>query len=395
MNARRFRVLAAAALLAPAVTFAQPPLPDSIEPRIPPGYVPQQEEDEKGLWLEVEEYEKTVQQSALLIDDPAITNYVSSIVCRVAGDYCADFRVYVIRNPGFNASMTPNGMMQVWTGLLLRAASADEVAAVVGHEIAHYTRLHTLERLRRVKKSMAAGSVFDIGLTVLTGVSVPVGQLTAALDAISFSREQEQEADLLGVQMLARAAYDPHAAYRIWENLIAEEEAAVVKREEPGIFAKTHPDAEDRAEVLRQWVSTRYSPPDAEIVPDERHLAFLNENYLMLMEDQIDTNRYGRTQALLERHAAMGVEPSLVQYFYGEMYRQRGEAGDEQRAMDAYRQSIALGTPPPGAYRNLGYLHLKVGDEAAAQESFRRYLEVAPDADDRAMIEFYLEDETT
>lgn len=195
--------------------------------------------------------------------------------------------------------------------------------------------------------------------------------------------------------MLAKAAYDPHAAYRMWQNLIAEEASAAVKREEPGIFAKTHPDADVRAQVLEEWVGSRYGPPDAETVPDPRHLAFLNAHYLFLMEDQIDTNRYGRTQALLERHAAMGVEPSLVQYFYGEMYRQRGEAGDEERAAEAYRQSIALGAPPPGAYRNLGYLCLKRGDAAAAQENFRRYLEAAPDADDRAMIEFYLEDETT
>src|SRR5690606_35492091 len=137
--------------------------------------------------------------------------------------------------------------------------------------------------------------------------------------------------------------------------LIAEEEAAVVKREEPGIFAKTHPDAEDRAQVLEEWVSLQYGPPDAEVVPDPRHLAFLNAHYLSLMEDQVDTNRYGRTRALLDRHAAMGVEPSLVQYFYGEMYRQRGEPGDEELAAAAYRESIASGAPPPGAYRNLGY----------------------------------------
>lgn len=392
MSAVPLSSLVIGALLAPAALAQH--LPEGFEPRIPPGYVPDKTGDEKGLWLEVEEYEKAIRQSGLLVTDPAINNYVDAIVCRVAGDYCRDFRVYVVRNPGFNASMAPNGMMQVWTGLLLRAASADEVAAVVGHEIAHYTRLHSLERMRRVRKNMSAGTFFDVGGALVTGVGLPVGQVTAALDALSFTRGQEQEADLLGVEMLARAGYDPHASYRMWQNLIAEEEAAVVKREEPGIFAKTHPDAEDRAQVLEEWVSSRYGPPDSEDVPVPRHLAFLNAHYLSLMEDQVDTNRYGRTRALLERHAAMGVEPSLVQYFYGEMYRQRGEPGDEELAAAAYRESIASGAPPPGAYRNLGYLSLKGGDTAAAQENFRRYLEAAPDADDRAMIEFYLEDET-
>lgn len=165
MSATRLTLLVACALLTPPALAQE--LPEGFEPRIPPGYVPDKTGDEKGLWLEVEEYEKAVRESGLLVDDPAINNYVDAIVCRVAGDYCGDFRVYVIRNPGFNASMAPNGMMQVWTGLLLRAASADEVAAVVGHEVAHYTRLHSLERMRRVRKNMAAGSFFDIGVALV------------------------------------------------------------------------------------------------------------------------------------------------------------------------------------------------------------------------------------
>jgi predicted Zn-dependent protease len=384
------RITAWLAVLAMAMPAAAQ---ETVDHRIPPGYKPVEQEDERGLWLEVAEYEKAVQQSALLVRDPDINNYVDAIVCRVAGDYCADFRVYVIHNPGFNASMTPTGMMQVWTGLLLRAQTTDEVAAVIGHEIAHYTRLHTLERLRSMKKNMAAGSFFDLGIAVLTGVSTPVGQVAAMLNILAFSREQEAEADFLGARMLVEAAYDPHATYRIWENLIAEEEAAVVKREQPGIFAKTHPQAEDRAAELEAWVTARFGPPDFELAATDQHLEFLNEQYLSLMDAQIDTNRFGRTQALLERHTEIGVEPSLVRYFYGEMFRQRGQPGDEQRAMDAYRHAIEGGAAPVATYRNLGYLYLKQDDLAQSREQFHRYLELDPAASDRAMIEFYLEDE--
>jgi predicted Zn-dependent protease len=384
------RITAWLAVLAMAMPAAAQ---ETVDHRIPPGYKPVEQEDERGLWLEVAEYEKAVQQSALLVRDPDINNYVDAIVCRVAGDYCPDFRVYVIHNPGFNASMTPTGMMQVWTGLLLRAQTTDEVAAVIGHEIAHYTRLHTLERLRSMKKNMAAGSFFDLGIAVLTGVSTPVGQVAAMLNILAFSREQEAEADFLGARILVEAAYDPHATYRIWENLIAEEEAAVVKREQPGIFAKTHPQAEDRAAELKAWVTARFGAPDFELAATDQHLEFLNEQYLSLMDAQIDTNRFGRTRALLERHTGIGVEPSLVHYFYGEMFRQRGQPGDEQRAMEAYRHAIEGGAAPAATYRNLGYLYLKQDDLAQSREQFYRYLELDPAASDRAMIEFYLEDE--
>lgn len=359
---------------------------------IPPGYVPEEAADEKGLWLELQEYERELNKSALLVRDAKLNNYVQGIVCRVAGEYCNDFRVYLVRNPGFNASMTATGMMQIWTGMIVRATSTDEIAAVVGHEIAHYTRLHSLQRLRDIKSKMATGSLFDLGLAVLTGVTAPVGQATAMLSILSFNRQQETEADILGTEMLAKSAYDPHAAYRVWQRLLDEEKAAVVKRRQPGIFSQTHPNSEERAEYLENFVNANYGPPDVEQVTDKALLDIVNGNYLLLMEDQLDTNRFGRTQELLERHVRMGISPGLVNYFYGEMYRQRNEEGDGQLAKAAYRNAIDSGSAPPEAHKNLGYLYLKEKDMAGAQAAFRHYLEAAPDASDRAMIEFYLEE---
>ena len=380
---------AALAALPLSVAVAQG---DDIQHLIPPGYEPEDAQDEQGLWMEFEEMERQLNKSALLVRDAELNNYIQRIVCRVAGDYCNDFRVYVVRNPHFNASMTATGMMQVWTGLIVRASSSSEIATVVGHEIAHYTRLHSLEGFRKLKSKMSTASFFDLGLAVLTGVS-GVAQMTAALSYLSFNRSQETEADILGVQLIADAAYDPHAAYRIWYKILEEEESAVAKREEPGIFAKTHPNSEDRAAYLKSLVEANYGPPDVEEAADQAFLDILNNHYLFLMEDQLDTNRYGRTQEILERHAKIGVDAGLINYFYGEMYRQRGDDGDQDLAMNAYTSAIQSGSAPPEAYKNLGYLHLKKKEMAKAQERFRQYLDANPEASDRAMIEFYLEDQ--
>jgi tetratricopeptide (TPR) repeat protein len=391
MNFRAFVYFAAAALAGMSAPAYSEDIHD-VDHKIPPGYEPEESRDEKGLWMEIEEYELALNKSALLVRDPEINNYLQSVVCRVAGDYCSDVRVYLVRNPGFNASMTATGMMQVWTGLLVRASSTDELAAVIGHEIAHYTRLHTLERLRKLKSMAARGSIFDLGVAILTGYSTPIGQASAMLNVLAFNREQESEADFLGARLVAEAGYDPHAAYRVWEKIIAEEKAAIDKRPEPGIFSKTHPDAGVRAAELKAWVSDKWGPPDQEETADEALVTVMNNHYLFLMEDMIDTNRFGRTEELLKRHAAMGVNPSLVRYFYGEMFRQRGADGDTELAMAAYRHSIEGGAAPPEAYKNLGYLYLKTDNPASAQESFRDYLARNPDASDRAMIEFYLEE---
>ncbi len=87
------------------------------------------------------------------------------------------------------------------------------------------------------------------------------------------------------------------------------------------------------------------------------------------------------------------MDAALISYYRGEMYRQRASEGDAALARDAYLASVATGHAVPEAYRNLGYIYIKSRNTAAARENFRKYLGAAPQADDRAMIEFYLEDE--
>ena len=308
MSFRASAFFAAAVLACIAAPASAQDIHD-VDHKIPPGYEPEESRDEQGIWMEIEDYELALNQSAMLVRDPEIVNYLQSVVCRTAGDYCPDIRVYLVRNPGFNASMTATGMMQVWTGLLVRASSSDELAAVIGHEIAHYTRLHTLERMRKLRKSAAAGSIFDLGVAILTGYSSPVGQASAMLNVLAFNREQESEADFLGARLVADAGYDPHAAYGVWEKVIAEDKAAVDKRKEPGMFSKTHPDAEVRAAELKAWVNEKWGPPDLEEAADDALVTVLNNHYLFLMEDMIDTNRFSRTEELLKRHAGDGHQP--------------------------------------------------------------------------------------
>ena len=357
-----------------------------IEPKIQPGYQPLDQDTETGLWMELQEYEVAIQRSALLIRDGPINDYVREVACRVTGEYCPDLRIYVIRNPGFNASMTANGVMQVWTGLLVRVSSEDELAAVLGHELAHYTQLHTVERFRRIKSSMSSSSFIDLFL------GLPLASLASLSNIMSFSREQEEEADLLGVRFMANSGYDPHAAARVWQMIVEEEQSAVAKSREPGIFSRTHPTSEYRIEVLQDYVEDSFPDASAKTLDGGKHVEILNRYYMLLMEDQIDTNRFGRTEHILERHRKIGVNPGLIEFFHGEMYRQRGAEGDLQLAKESYERAINSDQTVVDAYRNLGYIHLKLGASALASENFRRYLELKPDADDRAMIEFYLEE---
>jgi predicted Zn-dependent protease len=387
---RRVLMLVAAGLsFAAMVAAAAEPL---IVPKIAPGYLPAEARDEQGIWMELEDYEQNIRRSALLVGDRRINAYVRDAMCRVAGEYCADLRIYVIRNPNFNASMTANGIVQVWTGLLLRVSSEDEMAAVLGHELAHFTQLHMLEQLRSAKAALTAGSVFDMGVTLLTGYSIPVGQLAAAASLTSHSRDDETEADILGAEFMATAGYDPHAAANVWKMMINEESMAVVKREKSGWYFNTHPSSANRIVALHNFAARNYEGTKPDPHGRQRHVDILNEYYMMLMEDQVDTNRFGRTEAMLERHRQIGVREQLVNFFRGEICRQRNEPGDLDASIIAYKLAIQGDFPVPEAYLNLGYIYLKLGELEQRQYNFRKYLELEPEADDRAMIEFYLED---
>ena len=146
---------------------------------------PALETDEGGLWGMMDREEARLRRSPFVVRDSQLSKYLQDLVCRLAGDHCPDIRVHVVRTPLFNATMAPNGMMQVWTGLLLRAENEAQLAAILGHEIGHYLERHTLERLRDMRSRAAFAQFMG-----LFGVVGAIGQLGALAGAFAFSREE-------------------------------------------------------------------------------------------------------------------------------------------------------------------------------------------------------------
>lgn len=130
-----------------------------------------------------------------------------------------DWEVHVLRSDDVNAWCMPGGKMAVYTGLIQKTnATDDELAAVMGHEIAHALREHSREQ---VSQQMAT----SLGLSVLSAVigNAAVGDLGSSLTDVMFnlpnSRTHEIEADRIGVELAARAGYDPRAAISLWQKM--------------------------------------------------------------------------------------------------------------------------------------------------------------------------------
>lgn len=157
------------------------------------------------------------------------------------------WEVHVLRSDDVNAWCMPGGKMAVYTGLINKIKPTDdELAAVLGHEMAHALREHSREQ---ISQQMAT----QVGLSVLSAVTgvAAAGDLGAALTNVMFtlpnSRTHESEADLIGVELAARAGYDPRAAVTLWQKM-----AALGGGGAPPEFLSTHPSASTRSAELQR-----------------------------------------------------------------------------------------------------------------------------------------------
>ena len=131
------------------------------------------------------------------------------------------WEVHVIQENQLNAWAMPGGKMVVYSGLIEKLQlTDDEIAAIMGHEIAHSLREHARER---VSQEMATGLGVSIAGALL-GLGEVGQQLAGAVANVTFnlphSRAHETEADRLGVELAARAGYNPHAAVSVWQKML-------------------------------------------------------------------------------------------------------------------------------------------------------------------------------
>lgn len=204
---------------------------------------------------------KEVEKEGKLVTDPAITDRVQAITDKLIEQATRmrpesakwAWEVKVIDEPEqVNAWCMAGGKMAVYTGLLNKVKPTDdELAQVMGHEISHALANHTAERM-----SVAMAS--SLGVTVLS-IATDSDELTLAAGVLAAklaielpnSREGESEADEIGIELAARAGYDPYAAVSLWQKM------EQVGGATPPQFLSTHPSPANRQQRLqalaRKW----------------------------------------------------------------------------------------------------------------------------------------------
>jgi len=348
----------------------------------PPRFTaPDPSSEEGGLWALMAHEEQRIRRGQLLIRDPGLRQYLQGVACSLGGEHCPDIRVYPLRTPWFNASMAPNGMMQVWSGLLLRVDNEAQLAAVLGHELGHYLQRHSLERLKDARSRSAFATLISP-----LGLGGSLGGLLVAAGSFSYTRDQEREADRIGLELMRRAGYDSREASVVWSNLL--DEASV----HPGanlsttspMFA-THPASAERRNTLAELAGAGGGQ-----LLEAEYLASTAPLRKVLLEDELKRAEFDESVVLLTRLTKRSPERADLLYYRAEAYRLRAQDGDIELALADLNAASAMAQCPPEVDRSLGFIRQSRGERAAAVQSFGRYLRASPDAADAPMIQSYI-----
>ncbi|MEG8043039.1 M48 family metallopeptidase [Sphingomonas faeni] len=341
--------------------------------------------DERGIWMEADEDERRLRDSPSVIRDPALNAYVRGVLCRTVGeDRCKSVRIYIEQVPAFNASMSPNGTMVVWTGLLLRVRNEAELGSILGHEFGHFELRHSLKDYKNRRR----GSDLMAWASVLLRNSGDIRYSTVG-QFYAFDRQQEQDADMIGFQYLARSRYPSSASADVWDHIMSEADATAIGRKGraqhkyvAGFFA-THPTNLARATYLR---AASIEAADVKPALADAHHDAMTSWLPVFLNDQIKLNDFGGSEYVLANLAESGGWTTPLLIARGDLYRERGNPRDLVSAAQFYQEAIAKGDAPPEAYRGLGLSLLRSQQVVEGQAALATYLRLKPAATDAALI---------
>ena len=199
-------------------------------------------------------------------------------------------------------------------------------------------------------------------------------------------RELEAEADRMGIELMARAGYDPREALFIFDQMIGEIEQE--KIEEP--LSGSHPAVRQRIVNLQNLIDAQYPQKVSEIRNPEIFLAKLVRLFLDNVELDIQQGRFKAARSGVEKHLRIKPDDARAYFLLGEIYRQRQQEGDTLKALDYYDQAVILDPNFAVAHKAIGLIHYKEGRRTLARKFFESCIQLAPDSPDKAYIQGYL-----
>jgi predicted Zn-dependent protease len=336
-----------------------------LAPVIPSVSPPSEDEESKIS----REFRREAKKFFKFPNNPEVERYIDRIGRRIlaaTGPLSFDYRFFVIEDDQLNAFSVPGGSIYMYTGLIERAKSTDELAGVLGHEITHAKGHH-------MARSSGPDAISILSLLAMVALAKSgsggqaagiVGQAVSATRQLAFSRQLEMEADTLGTRYMAAAGYDPKGTIAFLKML--DQERALNPIDVPA-YVLSHPITQERvanAELVVKSLTPKELRPE-------------NPEVLKKVQIVIRMDRPGREAVVKEYEKLVQKNPQDAQlrHLLGFAEQLQGQLTE---ARQNYEKSRQLQPENPGLERDLGRLYGEIGDFSASRNAFDRALALEP-----------------
>lgn len=364
---------------------------------------------EQKLIQKAVELDRELDLKGFVLGAPELNNYLVTIAQPLVPKEAAQrisFHFYIMRSPVVNAFALPNGSIYLTVGLLARLDNEAELAQVLGHEISHVVLRHSLKVYETNRNNLVAAHIADL---FLFGTSI--AYLPYLASVASYSREQEDEADRIGLLRISTAGYDTEQALRVFDRI------QEVKKGESteGSWYSSHPSIQERSDTLQQLVKRGDIPRGGNRIGEATYRHFVSfiarENIeLKLHARQYELALDAVNRALLENPQSpelwayqgdalrsMADDPKGAaresSWIYGKTVNDKlvKEFEDKRpefyrRAEEAYQRALSLDKKLSTAQRGMGMVSLGRGDYPIAKERLTAYLNENKHINDREYI---------
>jgi beta-barrel assembly-enhancing protease len=382
--------------------------PRSVTPLTKPGNGFLSSDSEKKLIGQADAAHQELLQRGLLLNDAEASAYLDRIGKRLqpAIPQGPAIRYFILKDPAINAMAFPNGNIYLHVGLLAKLESEDQLALVLAHETAHVVQRHSYKGKLDRHNSVVAAHVADL-LLAGTGIAY----LPFALDIASFSREQEKEADLCGLEYMAGQGYDLEHSLQVFDKLVE------VKHAKGGssVWA-SHPDLNARKNYSQHKIAELATTPASKTHKPEDYAALRGRLAVLAIQLRLLNRQYELALDAIDVEIARQGDAPAWRVYRGDTLREAAEHSDAaaqehawlhdkklddalkrdfqqkaperlQAALDEYQAALKQNAQMPTAWRGIGLVAHQQGDRARAQEYLQRYLAQTPQPSDRRYIE--------
>jgi predicted Zn-dependent protease len=334
-------------------------------PSVPSVSPPSEDEETKIS----REFRREAKKQFKFANHPEVERYVDRIGRRIlaaTGPLSYDYRFFVVEEAELNAFAVPGGSIYVFTGLIERVKSTDELAGVLGHEIVHVKGRH----MARSSGPDATSLLSLLGMVLMarsgSGAQAAgvVGQAIAAVRQAAYSRQLELESDTLGTRYMAAAGYDPKGAIGFLKTL--DQERALNPIDVPA-YILSHPITQERvanAELVVKSLGVTQARLDDPVA-------------LKKVQMIIRMARPTRDSSVSEYEKLVQQNPASADSLHLLAFAQQ-QVDDLVAAKRNYEKARQLQPDNPGLQRDLGSLLSQTGDFVAARVAFDRALALEP-----------------